>query len=179
MVLNRSSAFFPFFAACLSVVFLAGCSASSSVLVGEARPAIAPEEVVIYTKAPESYEEIALVESSSKSSLAFSAQGKMDTMIQRLKEEAAKLGANGVLLQQTGTEQGSTVSTGAGTATGSRSSSFGLGLGTSVGLTNTAGSGLAIYVENPAGGQELTEEAIEEAAETNDENGDESNGENQ
>lgn len=84
-----------------SVVLLSGC-ATSSVIVGKVRPAIAVTSVKIYLRAPAKYEEIALLQTSSESSWAFSAQGKMDAVMLNMKEEAAKMGANGVLLTQTG-----------------------------------------------------------------------------
>lgn len=92
-----------FIASLLAVAILSGC-ATSSVVVGKVRPAIAPTEVKIYVRAPAKYEEIALLESSSKSSWAFSEQGKMDAVMLNMKTEAARLGANGVLLSGTGNE---------------------------------------------------------------------------
>ena len=129
-----------------SAIVLAAC-ASSAIVVGKVRPAISPDQVKIYLHPPKKYEEIAALESSSKSSWAFTPQGKMDVVIQRLKEEAAKLGANGVLLQGTGNEYGGSVSTGAGTTTISGSTAYGTGFGTSIGIMHKAGSGIAIFVE--------------------------------
>jgi hypothetical protein len=118
---------------------LAGCASSSSILVGKARPAISPAQVKLYLKPPQKFEEIALLESSSKASVAFSDQGKMDLVIERMKEQAAKVGANGVLLRGTTEQQGMSIGTGGFTGS--------VGLGTSVGLTNKVGNGVAIYVE--------------------------------
>lgn len=39
-----------------------------------------------------------MIDTSSKGGFGFTAQGKTDVVINRLKEEPAKLGANGVLL---------------------------------------------------------------------------------
>ena len=86
-------------------IALSACASSSAILVGKARPAIAPSDVKIYLDAPKSYERIALLEASSKASMTITDQGKTDKMIERLKIEAAKLGANGVLLTATGNQQ--------------------------------------------------------------------------
>src|SRR6266403_2494994 len=100
------------------LVILAGC-ATSHVMVGNARPAISPGQVKIYLHPPEKYEEIAILDTSSQGSFSFTQQGKMDSVVERLKAEAAKLGANGILLESTGDRYGGSVSTGAGTATAS------------------------------------------------------------
>src|ERR1700747_87320 len=76
----------------------AGCSTSSHVLIGTARPPLAPESVRVYSRPPPKYEEIATIQASSQGSLALTSQQNMDKAIQRLKAEAAKVGANGVLL---------------------------------------------------------------------------------
>lgn len=126
---------------------LAGCaSPSSTVMIGQARTEIAPEQVQLYLDPPAEYEKIAFIESSSKSSLSFSAQAQMDLVIERLKQEAAKVGANGVLLQATGEQRSGSISTGTGGGTGGRNVSVGIGIGTTIGVTNKSGSGLAIYV---------------------------------
>ena len=118
-------------------------------MIGKARPPISPEQVVIYTRPPEMpYEEIARIETSSQGSFSFTAQGKTDAVIRRLKEEAAKLGANGVLLEGIGDQASGSIGTGGGSTSYSSHSSVGGGVGIGVGLTRKAGGGLAIYVGN-------------------------------
>jgi hypothetical protein len=126
-----------------AVVLLCAC-ASSAVVFGKARPPIAPEAVKLYVDAPKKYEKVAILEASSKASFAFSSQGKMDVVIARLKEEAAKLGANGILMQGTGEQFGGSVSQ-AAIYPGAGGSAFGMGLG--VPIMHKAGNGLAIFVE--------------------------------
>ena len=128
------------------VELLSAC-ASSAVIVGKPRPPISPDQVKIYLKPPKKFEEIALVESSSRNSWAIGSQGKMDVVVARLKEEAAKVGANGVLLQGAENEYAGSVGTGVGTATAAGNTAYGTGFGTSVGIFHKAGSGVAIYVE--------------------------------
>lgn len=123
------------------VALLAGC-ASSHVLVGKARPPIYPDQVKLYLRPPAKFEEIALLEASSKASWAITQQGKMNKAIERLKEEAAQLGANGVILQGSGTEYVGSVNTGTATATGNTA----YGTGVSVPVMHKAASGVAIFV---------------------------------
>jgi hypothetical protein len=83
---------------CSQVIFSAGCS-TSHVVVGHPRPATDPSQVKLYATPPKKYEQIAIVSSDSNASFRFSAQGKMDAALDRAKRDAAKLGANGLLLQ--------------------------------------------------------------------------------
>jgi hypothetical protein len=130
----------------VGLVLLVGCAASSHVLVGTARPPISPDQVKIYLHPPAKYEEIAIIDASSKNSGAFTDQGKMDKAIARLKEEAAKLGANGILLGGAGEQQGGAVGTGFGTATATGNSAAGTGVGISAGIFHKFANGMAIYV---------------------------------
>jgi hypothetical protein len=135
-----------FLATVLAVTLLAAC-ASSHVMIGKARPPISPDQVQIYARPPTvPYEEIARLQTSSQGSFSFTAQGKTDSVIKRLKEEAAKLGANGVLLEGIGDEASGSVGTGGGSTSYSRGSSVGGGVGIGVGLTKKVGGGVAIYV---------------------------------
>jgi hypothetical protein len=118
-------------------IALLGC-ASSAVVVGTVRPAISPAQVKLYLNPPKKFEQVALLESSSKASWAISDQGKMNVVIERLKEEAAKIGANGVLLRGTGDQSGGTVGT--GTYSGN------VAIGTGVPIMHKAGNGIAIFV---------------------------------
>src|SRR5579872_5082282 len=86
------------------VVGLSGCAASH-VLVGTPRPPTTPDQVKLYLRPPAKFEQIALLDASSRGSLTFTSQGKTDKAIERLKKEAAKLGANGILLQGVTTQQ--------------------------------------------------------------------------
>ena len=63
----------------LIALALVGCaSPTSSILIGDARPEIPVEQVKVYLEAPDSYEEIALIEASSDASWSFGEQAKMD-----------------------------------------------------------------------------------------------------
>jgi hypothetical protein len=128
---------------------VAGC-ATSHVMMGQPRPPISPDLVTVYFHPPQTkYDEIAMIDTSSKGGFGFTAQGKTDVVIRRLKEEAAKLGANGILLQGIGNESGGSVSSGFGQASVSGNHAYGSGVGFSGNVVHKAGSGIAIYVEPP------------------------------
>lgn len=91
---------------CVFAFVVAGCATSSNVLVGTKRSPIPVEQVKLYLEAPAAYEQVALLEGSSKNSWSVTDQGKTNKAIERLKAEAAKLGANGILLSGTATSSG-------------------------------------------------------------------------
>jgi|HubBroStandDraft_6_1064221.scaffolds.fasta_scaffold27636_6 hypothetical protein len=128
------------------VVLVASCATSSHVLVGTPRPPIAPESVKIYLQPPPKYEQIATINASSQGSMALTSQQNMDKAIERMKNEAAKLGANGVLLQGVQDQQSGSIGTGVGNTSYGGNSAVGVGVGGSFGLYNKATQGLAIYV---------------------------------
>jgi hypothetical protein len=82
---------------------LSGCATAHVIMVGPARPAISADLVRAYTTPPRHFERIAIINSSSGGSWAFADRGQTDEAIAKIREEAAKLGANGVLLQAVGT----------------------------------------------------------------------------
>jgi uncharacterized protein YbjQ (UPF0145 family) len=78
--------------------------------------------------------------------MTFTQQQKMDKAIERLKVEAAKLGANGILLQGSGNQAVGSVGTAFGSATATGSSAYGTGVGISGNIVVKAANGIAIYV---------------------------------
>ncbi len=89
------------------LVVLFGCATGSSIVTGKARPAISSSEVKIYLDPPSQYETIGIVEASSD--VEFSTQAAQDRAINELKAQAAKIGANGVILLNTGDKSGEIV----------------------------------------------------------------------
>jgi uncharacterized protein YbjQ (UPF0145 family) len=69
-------------------------------MLGEARTPTTASEIKIYTTPPAKYTEIAIVAGTNSGSLTITEQAKTDYVIGNLKEQAAKLGANGIILQQ-------------------------------------------------------------------------------
>ena len=106
-------------------------------MTGRQRAEISISSVTLYLQPPPVYETVGLVEATSV--IGVTKQQDMDMAVKELKRRAAKMGANGVLLQNTAS------------TTGSNSGSFyssGTGAGFwSGGYANTASvSGIAISV---------------------------------
>tara|TARA_B110000046_G_scaffold81404_1_gene89715 strand:+ start:126 stop:503 length:378 start_codon:yes stop_codon:yes gene_type:complete len=86
--------------ACL--LTLIGCATGSSTITGNARSAIDSSLVKLYLESPQEYEIIGIVESSSD--VEIFSQAARDRTIEELKVQAAKIGANGVLITDTSSE---------------------------------------------------------------------------
>jgi hypothetical protein len=80
----------------LAMLFASGCASVSSTMIGAPRPPIAVEQVRVFQVPPKRYEEIARLDASS--AIGFGTQGQANAAINRLRREAAKYGADGVLL---------------------------------------------------------------------------------
>ena len=116
-----------------SVLLIAGCASGSAIVTGTTRDPIDPSQVKLYLEAPEQeYEAIALVKASSD--WGWTAQGSTDYAIDELKNQAAKLGANGILI--TGTGENTSTSVGG----------YGSGVVITTTSTEQVVSGMAIYV---------------------------------
>ena len=130
------------------IAALSGCASSQVAVVGRVRPAIPPEQVQLFLEPPATkYDEIANLSASSRWSYSMTAEGKADKVIERLKRDAAKLGANGILLHGVGDQAGGSVGAGISTETNSPHSPYGLGFGASAFFFHKSGDGVAIYVE--------------------------------
>lgn len=130
--------------AAATAALLASCASSSKVMLGQARAPIDPAQVQVYSNAPVGSVEIAQLESTSAA--GFGTQGQTDAAVQRLKREAAKLGANGVVIVGVGSERsGGGLSVGGGSYGGH----VGGGLGIGIPTTQKRAAGVAIWV--PAG----------------------------
>ena len=88
------------------ILLLISCHPVSHIVVGNKREATSPTDEKVYLDYPESYEKIALVDAGSNFSfkdpvILFAWQSKMNKALERLKIEAASLGANGILIVNT------------------------------------------------------------------------------
>jgi hypothetical protein len=123
-----------------------GC-VSSHQLIGTAREPIPADRVQLYTEAPlPPYERIALVSASSKRSWSFTLEGKAEVVVRRLKEEAGRLGANGVLLEGISEESGAAIGADVGTGYEGPRGTIDVGVGASTLMLQRYGRGIAIYV---------------------------------
>jgi hypothetical protein len=136
------------FTVALLAVSLAAC-ASAPQISGRVRPPIDPAQVRIYHVPPAGYEEVAQL-SSASGPLTYGEQNKLNTVIAKLRREAAKLGANGVLL--IGMDDGyggGGVSIGGGVAHGGGHTFSGGGVGIDITPRPKYAYGVAIYVADP------------------------------
>src|ERR1700682_656829 len=120
--------------AALFAIGLVACAPSSHILVGTARPPISPSDVKIYLQPPPAFEQIAILNASANSMFGTGGQGTVDKAIQRLKEQAAKLGANGIILEGMSDRQTGSLGGGSGSTSYSSNSAVGVGAGRSVGF---------------------------------------------
>ena len=135
----------------LILSLMIGCTIvdGTSIVTGKKRDPISVDDVQIYRVAPENYEEIAIVSASAGHDFK-SNESLLNSTVKRLKEEAAKVGANGVLLSVIDERDAPTTTASYGTASvfGSGSSATAYGSGISVGRGDDYSRmrGLAIYV---------------------------------
>ena len=120
------------FTVILCLLVLSACASGSYILTGQKRDPIKATDVKLYTETPENYEVIGIVKASSDS--GWTQQGDMDLAVQELKNQAAQLGANGVILSGTGDITSTSVGT------------YSSGAAYSINTTAQTVSGKAVYV---------------------------------
>jgi hypothetical protein len=132
----------------LSVIALAitACAPSSHILIGTPRPATSPADVKVYTAPPPQAQQIALLDAHSDSVFGPGGQKGVDKVIERLKTQAAQLGANGIVLGDLSDRQTGSIGTGVGSSSYSGNSAVGVGVGGSLGIYKKSGKATAIYV---------------------------------
>ena len=79
---------------------LGGCASGTALVTGIKRVSTEYESIKIYHTAPSNYEVIAMVQASSE--LGFTDQDNLDMALEEIKKQAAKVGANGVILKSIG-----------------------------------------------------------------------------
>lgn len=128
---------------------LAACASTSHVMISDPRPPIPVEQVRVYAQPPATrYIEIAVLDATT-GDFTYGAQNRENALMTRLRTEAAKLGANGVLIQDRG-QVPSNGGVGIGIGGGSRHVGGGVSVG--VGAPKERARALAIYVPDaPAG----------------------------
>jgi len=102
-------------------LLLCSYALASTIMVGEPRPPINPDRVKVYMEPPRKFDRIAIIRKGSSGSWAFTDQSQVDEAIAKIRVEAAKVGANGILLQVIETNSNGGVGIGIG--------GFGLGGG--------------------------------------------------
>ena len=128
---------------------LASCATSSQVLTGVPRSPILPAAVKVYTQAPQSFEEIAVLGASRKSVSSAGGERAIAKMIEAMRTQAAQLGANGLLLEDFSESDPVAIGTGVGSQTYTHNASIDVGVGGSLGVIKKIARARAIFV--PAG----------------------------
>lgn len=131
---------------------LSGCviQRGSHIRTGEYRQPTSIESVQLYYQEPTQFKVLGMV--TGEGSHAFvSDQHRMNKAIERMKKEAAALGANGVLIQNAGKVARTSVYQQVGSFSGQQygNQSFGQynSVGVASGIQDSVVNGLAIYVE--------------------------------
>lgn len=119
---------------------LMGCAGTSKMMLGAARAPIDPSQVRIYRSPPPGSIDIAEIDAAS--AIGFGTRGQDSAVMDRLRREAAALGANGLLIIGRGQSHSGGVSVGGGNY--GRSSAVGLGVG--IPTTQKRATAIAIYV---------------------------------
>ena len=132
-----------------ATLLLGACATGGPLLTGTPRPPIDPSQVRFYYEAPAGAEQIAIIDASS-GAFTYGNANKTNAVMQKLREQAAKLGANGVVYRGTVSGPGGSgvgVGIGGGRFGGSSYSSAGVGV--NISPTQKYAEGAAIYVANP------------------------------
>ncbi|KFZ29450.1 membrane protein [Pseudidiomarina atlantica] len=131
----------------LAMSALVGCASPSTTnMIGTARAPLTADQVTVYLQDPACFEAIALLTATSDASFTFSEQAQMDAVLLRLREAAARVGANGVLLKRTGEQRDDSVYVGTGVGGYGGNVGFGINIGKSFGLMDKTAEGVAIWV---------------------------------
>jgi hypothetical protein len=125
---------------------LAGCATSSRTLTGSPRAPLSPTDVRVYTQAPQSFEEIAVLDASRRSMTTAGGLRAVEKMIETMKSQAAEVGANGLLLEDLSDSNAVALGTGVGSQTYTHNASIDLGVGGSLGVVKKTVKARAIFV---------------------------------
>jgi hypothetical protein len=134
------------------LLVIAACAPTTPILTGVARPPIAVSEVTLYSTPPPVYQEIAVLTASNKSAFGTGGEKSVDKVVERLKEQAAQLGANGLVLEEFFDRQTASIGTGVGSDSYTHNGSVSVGVGGGIGIFKKTGKGRAIFVPPPGGG---------------------------
>jgi hypothetical protein len=125
---------------------LSACATSSQELTGAPRLPIETSAVKVYTRAPQRFEEIAVLGASRKSISSAGGERAIAKMIDSMRTQAAQLGANGLLLEDFSDSDPVAIGTGVGTETYTHNASINVGLGGSFGVIKKIARARAIFV---------------------------------
>ena len=135
------------FATRLFLAFLLASCGTNVTMLGPARPAISPAAVRIYQVPPRHFEQIAIINSSAGTTWIFPNRDSLDEAFADLRNEAAAIGANGVLLQEVYDQPVGGLSVGGGGFGYGNNGFYAGGGGVGGPLINRRVQAMAIYVQ--------------------------------
>jgi hypothetical protein len=130
----------------IALTTVSGCATSSQMLTGSPRAPLLPSDVRVYTQAPQSFEEIAVLSASRKSVSSAGGERAIEKMIETMRSQAAQLGANGLLLEDFSDSDPVAVGSGVGSQTYTHNASIDVGIGGSLGVVKKSAKARAIFV---------------------------------
>jgi hypothetical protein len=130
---------------CVALGATACASPQSVIVTGHTRPPISPDQVVVLSQPPPQFEDVAILHASGKS-VNPGSQAAFDKVVLRLRQEAAQVGANAVILEGFSDRQTATIGTGVGSTSYGSHSAVGVGVGGGFGIYAKTGQGRAIYI---------------------------------
>lgn len=126
-------------------VLLLGCSTGSHVVTGQQMPELEVEKVTVFEEAPAfDYKVIGTVRASSDG--GFTEESRKEKATEELKAQAAKVGANGVILDGVSQLSFRRLGTGVGISANS-SGGLGTSIGSSFSFPTAEVKGTAIYYD--------------------------------
>ena len=129
---------------------LTAACAPVQILTGTVRSSIPASSVVVYTTAPQNFEQIALLSIRKKTLFGTGGQHTVDKLVERLSEQAAKLGANGIIVDEINDERSMSVGAGIGSDSYTHNADISLGVGALISVHETTADARAIYVPRDA-----------------------------
>jgi hypothetical protein len=129
----------------LSAVLLGACTPATK-MMAPARPPIAVADVKILDVPPPGAQALAELTASAKSAFTPGGPKAEDKVIERLKEMAAHIGANAIILEAFDDHQSGSIGTGVGSTSYGRSSAVGVGVSGGFGIYKKTGHARALYV---------------------------------
>jgi hypothetical protein len=129
----------------VSLFAVAACTPATKMLA-PARPAINASDVTVYPAPPANAVPVAELTATKKSVFTPGGPKAEDVVIERLKELAAKVGANGIVLETFDDRVSGSIGTGVGSTSYSGNSAVGVGVSGGVGIFKKTGHARAIFV---------------------------------
>ena len=87
---------------CFLALFLFSCASGNQIVTGTVHEATSPENIELYSEIPGTAEIIAVM--SVSNGWKITAQRNVDSSLQKLKKQAAALGANGLFIENLSNE---------------------------------------------------------------------------